>query len=260
MSKKTKNCLQCKETFSPKISFQKYCSEKCQIASRYKSFTCVVCGTEFKSKHPNRKYCSNKCSASVNNKPDLVHGLECVNCKKEFSRPRHRVRASKVGNFCTRECWDEYNSKMKAENSHKWSSKELECDQCGEKFLRQTNQIARNKRSFCSHICYSHWLEENAKGENSPTWRGGVIVYRGDNWEEVSLYVRKRDGFKCQECGIRQTHQMHDVHHIIPYRFFNGDWKRANREENLITLCRACHSKQESHWWKEVPEEYKQYM
>lgn len=255
-----RNCLQCDKVYTPKVKRQKFCCEKCQIASRYKEYTCKVCGTVFKSKHPNRKYCSNKCSAKVNLKPDLVHGIECNNCGKEFSRTRARIRATKVGQFCTRKCWDEYNSKMKAEKSHKWKSNLIPCKQCGEKVLRQPNETENRKQVFCSHICYSHWLSENNRGKNSPSWRGGLITDRGENWEEVSMFIRQRDHFQCQSCGEKQNGVMLDVHHKIPYRFFNGDWRKANREENLITLCRSCHAKQESHRWREVPEEYKQYM
>jgi predicted HNH restriction endonuclease len=36
-----------------------------------------------------------------------------------------------------------------------------------------------------------------------------------------------------------------DVHHIVPFRTFKGDWRKANELSNLITLCRNCHRKAE---------------
>jgi predicted HNH restriction endonuclease len=35
------------------------------------------------------------------------------------------------------------------------------------------------------------------------------------------------------------------VHHLIPYRTFNGDYLAANRLANLISVCRPCHWKRE---------------
>jgi 5-methylcytosine-specific restriction endonuclease McrA len=55
--------------------------------------------------------------------------------------------------------------------------------------------------------------------------------------------ARKRDNFTCQRCGIttEETGKSLDVHHIKPYREFNGDHKSAHHLDNLITLCNSCH-------------------
>lgn len=257
---KERECAYCKAPFVHKVWNQKYCSEKCQLRSRYKTYTCEVCGTVFESKHPNRRFCSNKCSAKVNIEPAETKQLKCSNCNKVFIRKKSRIRGSKVGNFCTRKCWDEYNSKMKAEKHHRWNSQKLTCEVCNTKILRQLNQLKRNDKNFCTHECYAKWLEENSVGENSPTWRGGSPDYRGGNWNKVKKMARERDGYRCQQCGEKEGKEALDVHHIVPYRFFNGDWRKANRLSNLISLCKRCHRKQESHWWQEVPEKFKQYM
>jgi len=37
-----------------------------------------------------------------------------------------------------------------------------------------------------------------------------------------------------------------DVHHIVPFREFGlENYKKANRLENLISLCHSCHLKSE---------------
>jgi len=36
-----------------------------------------------------------------------------------------------------------------------------------------------------------------------------------------------------------------DLHHIIPFKYFKGDWQRANNEANRIALCQDCHHKAE---------------
>lgn len=254
-----KECQQCGSEFKPNINVQKYCSKECQKESRYKNKKCEACGSVFRSKHPNVRFCSPKCSARTTIKPDLVHGLMCVNCNKEFSRPRSRVRATKIGHFCSRTCWDDYNSKMKSEKSHKWRSKKVECENCGESFTRQNNQLINREKTFCCHLCYSHWMSENQTGESSPSWRGGWSSNRGNYWDVISEKIRERDGYHCQDCKVPQKDEKLHVHHIIPFRFFDTP-ERANKESNLISLCKNCHFKQKSHWWKEVPEEYNQYM
>ncbi|WP_431731888.1 HNH endonuclease [Bacillus timonensis] len=37
------------------------------------------------------------------------------------------------------------------------------------------------------------------------------------------------------------------MHHIIPFREFDGDWKSANKLSNLVSLCEyPCHRKRHS--------------
>lgn len=51
--------------------------------------------------------------------------------------------------------------------------------------------------------------------------------------------ARTRDKRLCQTCGALGT----DVHHIVPFRWFDGDWQKANALANLVTLCKPCHRK-----------------
>jgi len=63
--------------------------------------------------------------------------------------------------------------------------------------------------------------------------------------DEIRRRVIDRDGNRCQECGIevgrRRGLEPH-AHHIVP-RSSGG----ADELENLITLCRPCHSSKLSH-------------
>jgi len=85
--------------------------------------------------------------------------------------------------------------------------------------------------------------------------RAGVLpppVDYGPDWSAQRDAARARDGYVCQQCGApeRESRQ-HDVHHITPFRAFgyvpgvNDFYKLANRLENLITLCAACHRRTE---------------
>jgi len=67
---------------------------------------------------------------------------------------------------------------------------------------------------------------------------GSFSVYPGtatEDWYEISDRIRKRDGYKCAICGSKKELE---VHHIVPLS--KGG---TSREDNLITLCRRCHSK-----------------
>lgn len=78
----------------------------------------------------------------------------------------------------------------------------------------------------------------------------------GPNWTEQRARARARDGYRCQRCGISEAElgRELDVHHLIPFREFKYDphdparanrYLEANRLENLITLCPACHRQAE---------------
>ena len=76
------------------------------------------------------------------------------------------------------------------------------------------------------------------------TWTGDPNKY-GAGWNRLREAVRRRDGYRCQVCGITETAgRQHDVHHKVPFRAFT-EAIEANRMENLITLCPACHRKVE---------------
>ncbi len=64
-------------------------------------------------------------------------------------------------------------------------------------------------------------------------------------------------------CGISQKQAIKkygsglQVHHKIPYIFFNNDYIKANELDNLISLCRSCHQKEEWKYRRKHPNEYK---
>ena len=97
---------------------------------------------------------------------------------------------------------------------------------------------------FC---CKEHWNEYHSTkmgGENSPAWRGGTprITYIG-GWKVARKRATLRDNHSCRCCGEKQkVGEFFDVHHITPYESFENKWE-ANSLENLITVCRKCHSK-----------------
>jgi 5-methylcytosine-specific restriction endonuclease McrA len=60
-----------------------------------------------------------------------------------------------------------------------------------------------------------------------------------DAYRKLRRQILQRDGWRCQNCGsLRQL----EVHHLQP-RGRSGE----DREENLVTLCAACHRQGHEH-------------
>lgn len=92
-------------------------------------------------------------------------------------------------------------------------------------------------------------------GSDHPAWKGGYEDRSyGPNWQTQRERVLERDDFECQMpgCSIdRKAHQKRwdrdlNIHHIMPISTFIDDdgkldHERANRCENLVTLCQRHH-------------------
>jgi len=85
------------------------------------------------------------------------------------------------------------------------------------------------------------------RGAKNPEWRGGKSDYRGENWTQQRKLAYNRDNGVCQHCGKKpqKGKRKFQVHHIKPFRLFDGDYEAANQLTNLITLCESCHGKAE---------------
>jgi len=148
---------------------------------------------------------------------------------------------------------------VSGKNHPEYNSIPVPCANCGKELIRQPYRANGYKYQFCDMKCLGEWRSKNITGENSPRWKGGDLPgYRGPNWIEQSKAARKRDGYRCQHCGIseKKNGRKLDVHHIMPFRTFNyipeenENYKQANELSNLITLCRTCHQLAE---WGIIP-------
>jgi len=111
---------------------------------------------------------------------------------------------------------------IKGKNHHNWTGGKTKCVDCG----KNTSDY-KSKR--CKHCSLQLSL--------NPSWKGGLsffpysIVFNN----KLKEFIRKRDNYTYQNCG-KQTKRKLDVHHI--------DYDKQNCEiNNLISLCRKCHSK-----------------
>jgi len=130
------------------------------------------------------------------------------------------------------------------------TGKWLTCGICGKKFYRKKCHLERSKSHYCSPECHT----KSKKGEipknieiarkNSPikpgkdniNWRGGTSSYPSKWTWKLKHEVLARDNNKCQVCGT-------EVDLVIHHVDFN---KESCSLENLISLCRSCHTKE--HW------------
>lgn len=67
--------------------------------------------------------------------------------------------------------------------------------------------------------------------------RAGYSVYRSAQWQALRLAAKRRDGFKCTECGASGRLE---VHHKIPVRQAP---ELAYELSNVTCLCTSCHTR-----------------
>lgn len=193
--------------------------------------TCLECGKIFyiwpsEIKFGKGKYCSRVCAAlSKSNSITKV----CIGCGKSF-KVKPSDMAMGRGNYCSKKCRD---------SSHNLN---LICDICGKLYKRRKANV-RSNRHYCSQGCYWKAKRVTSTGSSNPMWRGGRRHYRGANWYQQRELAYKRDNGICQYCGVTKSsdNSKCNVHHIKPFRTFNGNYMEANLLSNLITLCKSCH-------------------
>lgn len=96
------------------------------------------------------------------------------------------------------------------------------------------------KAKMTPEICaYLSELAKKRIGSLNSFWKGGWVNpgYPKEFSEELKDRIRARDNYQCQACGVPQAEciEVLHVHHI--------DGNRNNiSEDNLISLCRTCHT------------------
>jgi DNA-directed RNA polymerase subunit RPC12/RpoP len=182
--------------------------------------TCQQCGKSFTPKHGSKgRYCSHECASAA--KESTVSHL-CARCGRQFSVWTSESNRGR-GKYCSIAC-------------REGGKKKPCCLNCG----KETSRI---ERKYCSFECMSLYKT----GVHHHAWKGGQSSKRGKNWTRQRRLAFNRDGGTCQYCGYKTAKGMRKnaVHHIKPFREFNGDYLAANDLSNLITLCHTCHPKAE---------------
>jgi len=271
--KRTYQCEQCGDTFEDYPSRREgrgrenfFCSRNCKDEYARKEklyFECEVCGDEV-VRHPStaqamgdydiqNHFCSKQCESVYKTEEwvgekhprwkDNTVEKSCDECGVAIEVNKYYL--DKQNNFfCSHSCHTEYQLVY---------DRYGECEWCGDEFELQPRQRRGLNTLLCSDECSRSWMSKNRSGEENPMWRGGKEKYYGANWLQSRRKVLERDDKECQFCGkTREEHyesygQDLDVHHIKPIREFDGDYETANKQSNLITLCRSCHTEAEHH-------------
>ncbi len=264
-----KVCIECGKEIRVKPSHynrKKYCSRVCKTTylrkhppeswsrlSKKTNVNCTNCNKKILRKPSStgeKNYCSRVCLYEYlrMNKPNQnlrkrIH-INCEICSSTFEVIESRKLTAK---YCSKKCVGIANGKR---GSVQYSKRvKVNCTNCNQRLERKPSII--KQWNFCNQFCMAEYYSKTDafSGPKSGTWKGGDPGYYGLNWRQQRKKARKRDDFKCQDCGITEElyGQELSVHHIIPFRDFNGDWRNANQLSNLISLCEyPCHRKRHS--------------
>jgi 5-methylcytosine-specific restriction endonuclease McrA len=66
-------------------------------------------------------------------------------------------------------------------------------------------------------------------------------IYVNDDWTAFSEKVKRRDGYKCLQCGRGTGEVTLQVHHEV-YVAGKAPWEYALSD--CLTLCKGCHAKE----------------
>lgn len=178
---------------------------------------------DYKTRRNKHQFCSVECVRRFRNKKQKI---TCPTCREEFEVKSYRL-LSKRPIFCSKKC--QFAKGRVITN----------CAYCGKQITKKLS-VAK-ERSYCNQKCQHNWLSENLYGEKHPNWTGTQDKPRGKNWLKMRRKTLERDAYRCRLC--ESTNGI-SVHHLIPIRLFD-DPEQANILDNLVSLCRPCHSKVE---------------
>ena len=153
--------------------------------------------------------------------------------------------------FCKdTDCRERWLRSRTGEDSASWEGgmETFTCANCGGDVNRYPSSV-NGENVFCGRGCYTDWESTQMRGSDHFNWKGGYEPYYGENWLQQRRKALERDGHTCQSCGHAPGDDDRDldVHHVRPVRTFD-DPEDANALENLVSLCRSCHST-----WEGVP-------
>jgi hypothetical protein len=142
----------------------------------------------------------------------------------------------------------------KGNNCYNWIDCNLKCPICGKVFHVKPSH--KDKKKYCSVECMVIAYRDIMSLHGNPNWRGGKSFEPYPlGWTKIfKEQIRQRDGYKCCFCGIPEVENGRrlDVHH--------KDYNKDNiNPDNLISLCRSCHTKtnfNREHWLVAKTEAY----
>src|SRR6185369_8097075 len=188
-------------------------------------------------KHGRGRCCSRECQYA---KPKPADNFNCATCGKSFYRTT--VKARHGHQFCSRACHyagrsaglvqrivsRPYRLPPKAPNR---------CVFCASEFIPRQRALRH-----CSRACELAAQSARMVGDKNWAYKHGLSkrhkrCYRGPLWDATRKAIYARDKWLCRRCGKHCGAREIQCHHVVPYRL-----SKDNRETNLITLCKSCHT------------------
>lgn len=168
--------------------------------------------------------------ASKGNKPRRGKVFQCKTCGASFYVSPIFVKTAK---YCSRPC------QFKGQENHLI----LKCKQCEGSYRTYKSHVKHRGSSCCSKTCLYKYRSKVMQGAGSPLWKGGIssrlrCLRNGAAWARWRKKVFDRDGYTCQDCGVRGGYL--EPHHIKPFAFFPT---LRFEVSNGLTLCKSCHGK-----------------
>lgn len=200
-----------------------------------KDFSCPTCEEEFDTDHGMKVHHKLEHGESI-----AVTELTCKSCGETFEAYQSWLDGEDSrGQYCSNECY---------EKDRNVSTK---CSSCGGEMEVERNRYETHRHVFCSTACELKWRKERFSGETHPQYEANWNrdAY-GSMWEKRRQEVLERDNYRCQRCGVTQFYHVEvygfglDVHHETPLKEFS-DLKKAHHMDNLVVLCRTCHTKED---------------
>lgn len=215
--------------------------------------TCIRCGKDFESNYNKTQLCGEECvrdhmSELLTNKIETT----CDFCGKTIFKIPYNMENYKK-HFCNLKCLGKWKSvNIVGEDSPSYKRIETKCGYCGKKLYVIPARYNHKGNNYCDTDCMANHFHKSGRfaGENSPTWTGGKLDPRKDygvNWSRQRKLTRKRDSYTCQRCGKtekqnkKECNEQLSVHHKKPFKKCK-DYIEANKLENLISLCKECHT------------------
>ena len=194
------------------------------------------------------------------------------NEKKIFTKLSKFLHKKEEFKFCCQKCAtrintqkDSFKRKQSAATKMRWNNGGFENLKKSEKFLNWEKNNCRNmlyktpeEKQEIALKKIKTWLKHTEEEKQEINYRRTKHLLESlkkakcdrkfvpakrfltKEWYDLRTKVINRDKFTCQKCKKILTKSELNVHHLIPYRFC-----QENKEQNLISLCKSCHSKVE---------------
>lgn len=175
--------------------------------------------------------------------------VKCNWCNNILYRNLYWKNRNK-NNFCDNKCYGKWRSKNIINSRHPNFKEKIKtrCSYCKKVLNLPTWKYNRSKEHFCNELCMGKYYSKYLIGKKHPCYIHGqskqsyILSFN----KKLKDEIRKRDGYKCNLCGLTQ------VEHLIKYREklhpHHIDYDKSHADpKRLITLCRICNSKVNKH-------------